>query len=148
MPQLRGGTTPLAIHIYIHILVILPSPFSLCQLIWIARICMSYLSYPVRWYVIALSTLLTAFQCSISVMVLFVIIYLLSLWEQESAVILGVLDVDRKVERLNGKKTHTLRLSSTEKEHAHRLRYTWYIKVGNQTPWLCWMSTGRKNGLM
>ena len=28
---------------------------------------MSYLSYPVRWQVIALSTLLTALQCSISV---------------------------------------------------------------------------------
>ena len=33
----------------------------------IASICMSYLSYPVRWQLIALSTLLTALQCSISV---------------------------------------------------------------------------------
>ena len=44
--------------------------FSLCQRIWIASIYMPYLSCPVRWQVIALFTLLTALQCSISVVVL------------------------------------------------------------------------------
>ena len=38
----------------------------------------------------------------------FVIICLPSLWEQESAMTLGVLDVDGKNGRLNVKKTHTL----------------------------------------
>ena len=43
-----------------------PSFVSLCQRsIWISSICMSYLSYPVRWQVIALSTLLTVVSLSL-----------------------------------------------------------------------------------
>ena len=36
--------------------------FSLCQRVWISSICTSYLSYPVRWHVIALSTLLATMK--------------------------------------------------------------------------------------
>ena len=41
-----------------------PFRSSLCQRIWIASICMSYLSYPLPWQVIALSTHLTASRCT------------------------------------------------------------------------------------
>ena len=40
--------------------------FCLFQRVWIAIICVSCLSYPVRWHDITLPTLITAFQCSIS----------------------------------------------------------------------------------
>ena len=64
LPHLRGGTTPpiLLFHFFFFLffeLFLRPFRFSLCQRIWIASICMLYLSYPVRRHVIQLSTLLT-----------------------------------------------------------------------------------------
>ena len=52
---------------YIFQLFIFPFRFSLCQRIWIASICMPYMSYPVRRHVFPLSTMLTTLVCSISV---------------------------------------------------------------------------------
>ena len=75
-----------------------PLVFLSCQLIWIASICMSYPSYPVRRHVIPLSTLHTILVCSISVS-WFVTAELASLWEEESERTLGVLHVDGYTER-------------------------------------------------
>ena len=73
LSHLRGGTTPLFYFAVLYCFIILlfflflcPFRFSLCQRIWIASFCM-YVSYWVRWHAIALSTLLIALQCSISV---------------------------------------------------------------------------------
>ena len=55
-------------HFILFILFLGLFRFSLGQRIWIASIYTSYLSYPVRWHVIASSTPLTALQCSISVL--------------------------------------------------------------------------------
>ena len=51
-------------YLYIHVFFV-PFVFSLCQCISIAGICMSDLSYPARWQVIALSTLLTVISLSL-----------------------------------------------------------------------------------
>ena len=52
----EGTTTPFAFifTVYSFICFFFSFAFSLCQRIWIVSICMSYLSYPVRWQVIAL----------------------------------------------------------------------------------------------
>ena len=68
--HISGGALHLFILFLFYICFYFPVGFLYflsCRRIWIASICMSYLSYPVRWQVIALSTLLTALQCSISV---------------------------------------------------------------------------------
>ena len=63
-----GGGTPLLFLIFnfysgvLFCLFLRLFRFSLGQRIWIASICMSYLSYPVRWQVITLSALLIALQ--------------------------------------------------------------------------------------
>ena len=66
--NISGGGTPLLFLIFnfysgvLFCLFLRLFRFSLGQRIWIASICMSYLSYPVRWHVITLSALLIALQ--------------------------------------------------------------------------------------
>ena len=64
LSHLRGGHDTFFFSFFLFLCLF---RFSLCQRIWIASICVSYLSYPVRWQVVALSTVLTALQFGISV---------------------------------------------------------------------------------
>ena len=65
LSHLRGGATPLFYFMFLFF-YLFPCPvrFSLCQRIWIATICISYLSCPVRR---SFHCLLTTLVCSISV---------------------------------------------------------------------------------
>ena len=126
--HLRGGTTPLIVitsfvpgiyiyfSMYIFTCFFVPSVF-LCQRIWIASICMPYLSHPVRRHVIPFSTLLTTLliACSISAVSWFC--------DHRACISPG-----GRITKLQ-----SLYHSRRKNRHGH---------------WVCWLSTGRKKGLM